>query len=363
MNATGIIENAVQLDGQKNPIHLNSFILVVHYICCLLGIPPNAFIACFILSKRYLRRKARNIFLLGLVLCNLSAFVPFFIELAYIRFPSNAKLGQICVVVVGLPFTLYLSNLLLALADRYIALAHPLWHRNKVTVRWAALWQIFVSLSMTLVYSFVYITGLVELECEGNLVQVGALSIILLVLFSACIIAQIIVYRQTKSILSSYVPTTSLRRGTSTQPQQTPRIEILLIEGVVEIDSANRGNAQQQNRLLADGISAPNETFSASVHLQVHMSEQTVSKLDIEATQTLIAGVSSLTFLSGPFILFSLTTFICHLFPDQFECSSISWLSPYFELLLVLYAVYHPIMLLFRKIEISSEIKDWIMTQ
>lgn len=355
MNATGTIENVVQLDGQKNPIHLNSFILTVHYICCLCGIPPNAFIAGFILSKRHLRSKPRNIFLLGLVLCNLSAFSPFFIELAYFRFPSNAKLCQICVAVVGLPLTLYLSHLLLALTDRYFALAHPLWHRNKVTVRWAALWQMFVSLSMTLVYSFVYMIGLVDLQCEVNAVQNRGVSIILFVLFSACIVAQIILYRQTKSILSSYIPATSFRRGTSLK---TTRTGILPIKGAVDIDSAN----QQQNHLLEDRISASNETRRACVHLQVHMSEQTVSHLEIEATQTVIAGVSSLTFLYGPFILFNLTTSICHIFSDQFLCSSISWLSPYFKLLLVLYAVYHPFMLLFRKIEISSEIKDWIIT-
>lgn len=364
MNVTETLENVVLLGGQKkNPIYLNPFILLVHLICCIFGIPLNAFIAGFILHKQRLRTKPRNIFLLGLTLTNLSAFVPILIELTYFHFPQNDELCQIYVAIVGLPFVLFLSNLLLALIDRYSAITHPIWHRKKVTVRWAASWQIFVTVSVAVGYKFVYITRLVDLECEINLVQVRVLSIMLVVLFSACIIAQIIVYRQTKRILSNYVTTTSSGRRNQIRTNRTR--DLAIDEAPIDIDFANHeGSAehpsQQQNQSLTSRNSAINASESTRVHFQHNMTEQSVSLLEIEATRTMIASVTSLSILTGPFILFSLTTFTCRLCCDKFVCSSISWLSPYFKLLLVLYAVYHPLTQLFRKTEISSALKDWL---
>lgn len=360
MNVSERLENVVLLDGQKkNPIYLNPFILLVHLICCIFGIPLNSFIAGLILHKQRLRTKPRNIFLLGLVLSNLSAFIPILIEFAYFHFPTNAELCHIYVAVVGLPFVLFLSNLLLALADRHTAIAHPFWHRKKVTVRRAAFWQIIVSICISVIYKFVYITRLVTLDCEVHLVQVRILSIILVILFSTCIVAQIIVYRQTKSILTNYVTIRSNRRGTPIRNTRANMDETNNM-GTANRTSVQENQQQNQSPLPVNGISVVSESVSTQLQFKVHMSEQSVSLLEIEATRTMIASVTSLTILTGPFILFSLTVFTCRLCCDKFVCSSFSWLAPYFKELLVIHAVYHPLTQLFRKTEISSALKDWL---
>lgn len=96
---------------------------------------------------------------------------------------------------------------------------------------------------------------------------------------------------------------------------------------------------------------------STTVELNVHMSDQTLSHLEVEATQTLLCGVTSLFIMTGPFILYTLIVITCHDWYDKSYCSFIVWLSPYLKELILFHAVYHPAVHLFRRSEIISALR------
>ena len=144
----------------------------------------------------------------------MSAFIPVLIEFAYFHFPSDI-LCQCYVAVVGLPYALFLINLLLALADRYAALAYPLWHLKKVSVGFVIRWQIVISICVAIVYKFPYVSHILPLRCEVQLLQVRFISVTLFVLFTCCVSAQFAVYRLTKKILVQYKPKESGRSAIS----------------------------------------------------------------------------------------------------------------------------------------------------
>ncbi len=341
MNQTEeLLENVVTaFNGKRqNPIHQNGFVMIINFICCIFGLPLNGFIAFLIIYMRRLRSKARNIFLLGLILSNLSAFVPVLIEFAYFHFPSD-NLCQNYVAVVGLPYVLFLTNMLLALADRYAALAYPLWHLKKVSVGLVIRWQLVTSALVSVIYKFAYIAQILPLSCEVQLLQVRIIAITLFALFFTCVLAQIVVYRQTRQILAEYMPNGPLERR---------RI-------IPSSEEAQNVDASHITKHIRPTI-ASNSDGGRSIN--VHMPEHAISQMEMEATRTLIFSVMSLTIMTGPFILFTFSVFLCRLCFDQPICNSFSWLAPYFKELVVVHAVYHPIINICRSSELSTVLKQ-----
>lgn len=368
MNQTEKLEGIDFLNetsGSVKAIQINVSVMIAHFICCVIGIPLNVFIASLIVSMRRLRSKPRNILLLGLILSNLSAFVPVLMEFAYLHFPS-LELCQTYVAISGLPYILFLINTLLALVDRYTAIAHPLWHFNRVTTVLIVRCQVTASLTASFVYKFPYISQFLPLSCELELLQeFNIIAITLMILFSTCILAHIIVYRQTKGVLANYVPK-GWKRGTFTQRSKNEkRAVVTRCEGVHHgsisvttlqqplsifqqpLSSMNSDGTQQQQQVPADEMS-------------IHISDRRVSQLEVEATRTMIVNVTSLSIMTGPFILFTLTLFLCRFSRDEQVCSSLTWLAPYLKELVVIHAVYHPAIQLSRSSELSSALKQWL---
>ena len=79
---------------------------------------------------------------------------------------------------------------------------------------------------------------------------------------------------------------------------------------------------------------------SISELLDVHISDSSINRLEIEASTTLIAGVTSLSLVTGPIILYTFVVFICRLFFEKHVCISSSWLAPYVLAFVVLHVVY-----------------------
>ena len=98
---------------------------------------------------------------------------------------------------------------------------------------------------------------------------------------------------------------------------------------------------------------------SISELLDVHISDSSINRLEIEASTTLIAGVTSLSLVTGPILLYTCVTFMCRLYFENSVCSSISWLSPYVKALIVLHIVYHPTFYFLHSSELSSVLKNW----
>ena len=171
-HVAGDDEDVVKFNGTaQNPIHLNPFVMVWNFAACFVGIPLNLMIVVFMVSLRRLRRKSRNVFSLGLILSNLSAFVPVIIEFAYFHFPEE----NIClayVAVVGLPCVLFMANALMSLCDRYAAMCRPLWHKRWVTVPFAVCTQVLGSFLVAVLYKSLYVFQAIPLRCEIKISQV-----------------------------------------------------------------------------------------------------------------------------------------------------------------------------------------------
>jgi hypothetical protein len=125
-------------DGQL-PVDLDTFLIVSKLISCSVGIPLNLSVVIAVTRHRQLRNRPRNIFLLGISFSYLTFFVPAIIELIDWKLSSIESVCQANVaVIIGPPHALLLLNMSLALIDRYVAINHPVWYREKMTVSLAS---------------------------------------------------------------------------------------------------------------------------------------------------------------------------------------------------------------------------------
>ena len=344
-NESAPMEHMVDVNGTiKNPIDRDPFLIKFELVVSIVGILMNVSIVCIIIFNNHLCTKPRNIFLLGLVLSNLSASVPVLMAFSYLISPSQ-ELCQMYIAIVGLPHALFLTNLLLALVDRYAAIVHPLWHKEKVTVRLAVFSQLGASIFISIIYKFAYITQFIPLNCVFRLIQLKIVALILLILFLSCILLQIIVYRRTRKILGNCG---KIKRGrTETTESRVSTIFPVIISNLVI-----------HQRITPSIPSLPiGELASTPELLNVHISDSSINRLEIEATTTLVASVTSLSVLTSPAILLPFAMSICRLYSGNHVCSFISWLAPYFKVLVVLHVVYHPTFYFLRSSELSSVLK------
>lgn len=94
------------------------FFISFQVVCTAFGIPLNVFIAFLILRLKQLRRKPHNIFLLGIVISNLSVFAPSLIDILHFLLPYDDLLCRISVAVTGLPDVFLLLSILISLVNR-----------------------------------------------------------------------------------------------------------------------------------------------------------------------------------------------------------------------------------------------------
>ena len=108
-------------------------------VCCSLGIPLNVFVPVVIARSRQLW-SPRNIHWLGVTFINFAMILQLLAELItntqYQRKDgSHRLLCEIHSTLLGCPFGLLLTSLTLASLDRYLALIHPQFYRNRVTIK------------------------------------------------------------------------------------------------------------------------------------------------------------------------------------------------------------------------------------
>lgn len=351
MNASFVRDVVTTAGATQNPIHLNPVILVIHLACCFIGIPLNGFVACTITYQRRLRRKPRNIFLLGLILSNLYAFLPPFIELVYFHFPSMT-LCRAYVAVVGLPYVTFLINIFLALIDRYTALSYPLWHRRKLTVRYVIVCQIVCTLVISIIYKFPYVTQILPLECEVKFLQVKLISMSLLVLLTICVIAQVVVYKKTRDIVRQASLSVNCPERNKNCPTSFRQARAIAQTAI------NTSASEDQVEVAAQQMARNSSSATAndrSIDMSVHVGNNRLGRLEVEASRTLTAGVLSLFIMTGPFIAFTITMLTCRV--CGLNCQHIGWLAPYFKELVVIHAIYNPIMYLIRSKEFFAALR------
>ena len=310
-----------------NPIDLNIVTLITHIICCFVGLVLNLIIACEILRKRRLNSKPRNIFQLNLVLCNIFTTFTATVEIVYYFWPDD----QVCLVftaIVGVSYVAFFLNLLLSLIDRYLAISQPLWHRGKVTVSWVIFCQLFLTILFALIMKWIYVGGVAQVRCEIPVVAMVTFQVTILVLFISCVIVRIVVYSKTKR----FIPRRSVSSSSSSR--------------VSSSKSARINNRQQQHVELI-------EMNRATDGLTVHVNDDSVAQLELEATRAFIANVTVLLLLPCPLLIFSFSYLICIPIYGTEQCDNIIWLLPYFKELILFHAAVHPAMILWRNKEFT----------
>ncbi|KAI9559890.1 hypothetical protein GHT06_013897 [Daphnia sinensis] len=301
-----------------NPIDLNG-LMISKCICCCVGIPLNASIAVALIGNHQLRTKPRIVFLLGIIFSYMSFFVVAIIELIYRCLYPVESVCQAYVACSALPQALLLLNLLLALGDRYLAIKHPLFHRRKMTERLACAIVIFSSILTVFVQNFAYIVGLRTLRCEVWLVRVKLVTITTSLLYVVCTVFNFIVYQETKNLLCEY-------RTICCFPSNAP------------LDITGKGKVVFKRQSIPT--------------MSVHVDKKKLSQIIMQATRTLVIGVTSLAVTACPSIIFSCVFLGCRSIVDERQCCYLNWMGSYFQELGLISAVCSPIIFIVRQREL-----------
>jgi hypothetical protein len=318
-----------------SPIDLDdNFLIITKFICCSIGIPLNLLIAITIIRHhRRLGCKPRNIFLLAIIFSYLLFYIAPLIELISWAFlPAVQSTESVCLVFIavgGLPQALLLLNMILALVDRYVAINFPLLHREKMTVRLASAILLMAAISLIFLLKFVYIARMSPLRCEIWLVHSKVLGFTVLLLFVSCILLNFTVYRKTRILLG-----------------ECRTLEIRNSGGI-------DGRVDGENIVDELGSFETPVGINNQRPMSIHVDKETLSQMEIEATRTLIFGVTSLVVTVCPIIILLLTFLVCRII-GQIDCSYFIWLATYFKELGLVHAIYNPLIFLTRNKELRS---------
>jgi dopamine receptor D1 len=206
----------------------------------------------------------------------------------------------------------------LALIDRYLAINHTLLHRKKMTKRLASCLIITSSVFTVFLIKFVYIVQLSIIRCEILLIHVKMNAIIIITLFASCFVINIIIYRQTRTLL---------RESRTLQVTQDER------------DPSNRS-------------ANVNDDATAVTPMCIHVDRVKLGEMEMEATRTLMIGVASLCVVPCLALLFNATFFGCRLIYGQSACTNLLKIAPIIKEFSLTLAIYGPIIFLVRNKEL-----------
>ena len=315
-NSSFQLEVVLTQNGEiYKPIEIGIASFIIKIVSCSIGIPLNISSTVAITRLRRLHRKSRNFFLLGIMLSYLSFFIIPTMELIYWGIYPDESLCHAYVATIALPQGLLLINMLLALIDRYFAINHPMLHRGKMTNRLACCLIVTSSILTVFLFKFIYIVGLGILRCEILFLHVKVASIFFVILFVSCTAMNIVVYRQTKILLSQ-----------SRIIEATP----------------------------ADSVVAINQFSTVVTPMSVHVDRMKLCQLEMEATQTLIISVASLCVMPCLNVIFVAIFVACRLVFGQLECSNFNGIGFLIKEISLIPAIYGPIIFLVRNKELRT---------
>jgi len=168
-----------------------------HFLLAAIGIPLNLLIVMVILTNRRLKKKPRNILLLGVTLAGVFTLLTILAEVLAHRY-QNVVLCKIFGLSTGVAYTCLLYNLLLALLDRYLAVVYPLLHRKIISVRNVRIVQVIGAVVIFFLIKWPYIFGVIPLQCGLILLEGKTIAVLNALLMLLCVIFNVIVYTNTK---------------------------------------------------------------------------------------------------------------------------------------------------------------------
>ena len=323
-----------------SPLFLDGFIVSFLFFCCLVGLPLNLFIAIKIVISPHLNCIPRNILQLSLILCNIFTLIVVVVELVYYYSPSD-EVCKVYVSIVDLPYLTFFLNLLLTMIDRHVAITDPLWHRENITVYGVSFWLVFLDISLALGVNWVHI-GAGVVHCEIQLTHSTTQALTLLILLVACIALRVTDYAKTRQLLprdNGIIPCPPLLLHQASD----------FIEMEAFIQPSHPPTASSTPRVIH--AAAPASSTEPPTGLSVHVTSETLARMEMQASKAFITGLTLLLLLPCPRLVFALAYLLCLPFFGNHQCNTTFWLGPYFQQLISLHAVVHPIVFLWRNKE------------
>lgn len=343
------------------PIELDWFRSTCHVLLVTAGVPLNLIIACVIMAFRRLHNKPRIILWLGVTYCNLLTLFTILVELLAYHM-ENRSVCLIFVSITGIAYTCLLFTLFLALLDRYVAIVHPLWHREKITVQRVIIGQIFGFFSLVLIIKFPFIVQLIPLNCDMSMVHGKIIAVTNMVLLLMCLVAQIVVYHKTRQYFPrkkdgneasvSFVQIANRHRqdlpmySTNISPSELPHQGHQIAKELTIVATSS-----------SSGCDRPpvDQAASSGYLMKRHGGNR---RMEVEATWSLLAGVFSLLLFTFPTLLMGFIEWGCRLVYDEEQCSTIGVMTFRARELLLGHLVYNPVMYMIRSREFTSTVRE-----
>lgn len=296
------------------PIVIPPVLYIFRWIAVTLGLPIHLLVAYVILRTNSLH-SPRNTFWLGIITCHFSTLIMASLE--YLLEVRQWKYFVVCrtyILLVDLPYTNLLVNLLMATADRWIAISYPILHRRRITVFGVVMFIITSWILVLLMQTSPYWLGKIPFPiCSAEVSVMKWVTFSHFILVGLITVAQVLVYIRTRRYLrfKGLLPTTNT---------------VLL---------------------------KPDEHF-------VHLPDKTISRLELEASVTLVSGVVPLFFFTLPLAFVFLAIIVCKMNSLQCNDSTFMSLIPYVRELHLLHAVISPLLYILRSSEFSKALKRTI---
>lgn len=303
---------------ETDPVNMiPTSVFVIRMIAIVFGLPIHILVAAVILRTRQLHNP-RNTFWLGVIACHAATLLMGIYEILTTVNRRTSKDDVFCRIyslLVGFPYTSLLVSLLLATADRWIAISHPLYHRKHITVFKVILCLVTSWILVLVTLTSPYWSGKVQLPvCSVHpdvmvWVTLSHFAIVVLI-----IVTQVLVYLRARQYFK------------------------------FKAHHPNLDNNQSGSSSLK-----PDEYF-------VHLPDKTISRLELEASVTLWCGVTMLFFFSLPLVFLFLAVFVCRV-TDQMNCDDIVAMIPYSRELLLWHSVISPLLYVLRSREFSGALR------
>ncbi len=87
--------------------------------------------------------------------------------------------------------------------------------------------------------------------------------------------------------------------------------------------------------------------------MSIHVDRDSLSQMEVEATRSVLFGVTSLVVTVCPIIILLLTFLACRMI-GKFDCNSLTWLATYVKELGLIHAIYNPLIFLTRYKELRN---------
>jgi hypothetical protein len=124
-------------------------------------------------------------------------------------------------------------------------------------------------------------------------------------------------------------------------------------EDVEWIELGSIGNESRMNHRASSGSGSMTDHSTHIKSMSIHVDKRKLSQIELEATRTLITGVTSLMVTALPPTVFVSIFLGCQFFFGA-ECSNLNWLSPYMIELGLIHAVYNPLIFIARNKELRT---------